>query len=91
MRRSIPAVAAASAILFGILSAPGTAAASPTARHFANCTEMHKVYPHGVGRTHARDHVTSGTPVTNFKRSNVLYAANASSDRDHDHVACEAH
>jgi hypothetical protein len=52
---------------------------------------MHHVYPHGVGRVHAHDHVTSGTPVTNFKRSNALYAANSGSDRDHDLVACEAH
>jgi hypothetical protein len=73
------------------LAAPDAAVAAPTARHFANCTSMHHVYPHGVGRVHAHDHVTSGTPVTNFKRSNALYAANSGSDRDHDLVACEAH
>jgi hypothetical protein len=66
-------------------------AAQAHARTFANCTAMHRVYPHGVGRLHAHDHVTSGTPVTNFKRSNSLYDANQKSDRDGDHVACEAH
>ena len=49
---------------------------------------MNKVYPHGVGRTGARDK-TSGTPVTNFKVSNSVYAANGGSDRDKDGVACE--
>jgi hypothetical protein len=49
---------------------------------------MHRVYPHGVGRVHAHDH-TSGKPVATFKRSNRLYAANDSMDRDHDHIACE--
>ena len=58
------------------------------ARVFKNCTEMHKVYPHGVGKVGARDH-TSGTPVTTFKRSNALYAANTKSDRDKDGIACE--
>jgi hypothetical protein len=50
---------------------------------------MHRVYPHGVGRRHAHDH-TSGTPVRNFFRHNRLYAANTGSDRDGDHIACEA-
>jgi hypothetical protein len=43
---------------------------------------------HGVGKRHARDH-TSGTPVTNFKRSGKLYRANKASDRDKDGIACE--
>jgi hypothetical protein len=55
----------------------------------ANCTAMHRVYKHGVGRLHARDH-TSGTPVTTFYRNNALYNANARSDRDKDGIACEA-
>jgi hypothetical protein len=45
-------------------------------------------YPHGVGKVGARDH-TSGTPVTNFKRSNTLYRQNAHLDRDKDGMACE--
>jgi hypothetical protein len=61
---------------------------SPAARHFANCTALNKVYHHGVGRPNARDH-TSGTPVTNFKRSKPLYRANRGMDRDGDGIACE--
>ena len=51
---------------------------------------MNKVYPHGVGRKGARDHV-SGTsrPVTNFYVSTTIYNANTGRDRDKDGVACE--
>jgi uncharacterized membrane protein len=59
-------------------------------RVFANCTAMHKVYPHGVGKRGARDKVSGHTkPVTNFKRDTALYKANKKSDRDKDGVACE--
>lgn len=67
------------------LSAPADAA---SARHFPNCTALNKVYPHGVGLKGARDH-TSGTPVTSFARKPAVYRANAGSDRDGDHIACE--
>src|SRR3954454_14452740 len=73
-------------------------AADATARHFSSCTAMNRVYPHGVGLFGAHDH-TSGTPVTNFKRSGPLYWANNGPrntstgeydlDRDNDHIACE--
>jgi hypothetical protein len=90
--RTIVTAALASSLLAGVATAADyPAVAAPLARTFANCTAMHHVYPHGVGRTNAHDHVTSGTPVTNFKHSNALYAANTKSDRDHDHIACEAH
>jgi hypothetical protein len=69
--------------------APVTNASAVVARTFANCTAMHRVYKHGVGRRHAHDH-TSGTPVTNFYRNNALYYANRKSDRDGDGIACEA-
>jgi len=56
-----------------------------------NCTAFNKTYPHGVGRVGARDR-TSGEPVTNFKRSNRLYATamsyNKGLDRDKDGIAC---
>jgi hypothetical protein len=45
-------------------------------------------FKHGIGRAGARDH-TSGTPVTNLKRSHRLYRLNRGLDRDHDGVACE--
>jgi hypothetical protein len=81
-------------VVVGVVGVVGaqSAQAAPAVHHFQNCTDMHRVYPHGVGRVHAHDHTASGTdPVTNFKRSNALYAANSSMDRDHDHVACEEH
>jgi hypothetical protein len=69
-----------------------------TPRSYRSCTALHRDYPHGVGRKGARDH-TSGTPVTNFKVSNTLYAYNDGKaplhagehdlDRDNDGIACE--
>jgi hypothetical protein len=87
MRRFTTALAT-SALLVGATALAAPADAAP-AKHFANCTAMHKVYPHGVGRPGAKDH-TSGTPVTTFKRSLPLYNANTASDRDKDGIACEA-
>jgi hypothetical protein len=72
------------------LSSAGAADATTYTPQFANCTAMHKVYPHGVGLVGAHDH-TSGTPVTNFARRPKVYWANKKSDRDGDHIACEAH
>jgi len=69
-----------------VLAGPATSA--PQATNFKNCTALNKDYPHGVGRQGARDK-TSGTPVTTFKVSNSLYAANRGSDRDKDGIACE--
>jgi hypothetical protein len=78
-------------ILAMVLLMPASAEAT-AARHFPNCTAMHKVYPHGVGKPTARDHTASGqSPVTNFKKSSALYLANKGLDRDHDGIACEAH
>jgi Excalibur calcium-binding domain len=57
-----------------------------------NCTQVNKRYPHGVGRLRAVDK-TSGEPVTNFKRSTLLYRTamryNRGLDRDKDGIACE--
>lgn len=59
---------------------------------FENCTALNKKYPHGVGKKGAKDK-TSGTPVTNFKRSTKLYnkamKANSRLDGDKDGIACE--
>ena len=61
-------------------------------RLYKNCTNFNKRYPHGVGKRLARDK-TSGTPVTNFRRSTVLYNRamhyNRGLDRDKDGIACE--
>jgi hypothetical protein len=85
-------IVAAALTAIASLIAPATAAEAgpaPSARSFANCTAMHKVFPHGVGLFGAHDH-TSGEPVTNFARRPKIYRANAKSDADHDHIACEA-
>ena len=59
---------------------------------YKNCTNLNKKYPHGLGKVGARDH-TSGTPVTNLKRSTKLYklamSYNRGLDRDKDGIACE--
>lgn len=59
---------------------------------YQNCTNYHHYYPHGVGKTTAKDH-TSGTPVTNFRKDNAEFARamkyNAGLDRDKDNIACE--
>lgn len=60
---------------------------------YKNCTHLNAKYHQGVGRFGAHDH-TSGKPVTNFFRSNRLYAIaikwNAGLDRDRDKIACES-
>ncbi len=62
----------------------------PRPRDYPNCTALHRVYPHGVGRPGAVDH-THGDPVRNFTRSRVVYRLNTESDRDRDGIACEKH
>ena len=74
------------------LSAPDAdAAAKP--RVFANCAQMNRVHPHGVGKVGAHDHGAGKAfrPVTNFARSNALYTANIARDKDRDGIACEKH
>jgi hypothetical protein len=62
------------------------------AEDYANCDALTEDYPHGVGRSGATDDTSSGSdPVTAFKRSDALYAANSESDRDNDGIACERH
>jgi hypothetical protein len=72
-----------------VLSAMAEAAPPPL---YKNCTNLNKRYPHGVGRLGARDK-TSGTPVTTFKRSTLIYrramSYNRGLDRDKDGIACE--
>jgi hypothetical protein len=74
-------------LLTTTVAAQGAPRFAPT---YANCTAMHKDFPHGVGLVGAHDH-TSGVPVTNFARRPKIYRANTKSDADHDHIACEAH
>ena len=71
-------------------SIPADAASST----YKNCTALQKKYPHGVGRSGAKDKVSgSSKPVTTFKRSTKIYKAaikqNKGLDRDKDGVVCE--
>src|SRR5262245_51345347 len=91
---TIGALAGATATL--LLASPASAGverATATAKTYKNCTLLNRVYPHGVGRVGARDRDSKGRPlpdpVTNFKRSNLLYRQNKGSDRDKDGIACE--
>jgi hypothetical protein len=88
MRSQVVGLALAAMMVLGLGGVGSSSSWSPSARSFRNCTALNRVYPHGVGTRHARDH-TSGTPVTNFKRSNRLYWANDGLDRDKDRIACE--
>lgn len=59
---------------------------------YANCSALHRKYPHGLGRSNATDK-TSGRPVTTFTRDtrayNAAMKANRNLDRDNDGIACE--
>jgi Excalibur calcium-binding domain len=90
--RRVAAVIALAAMLTGL--APGALAADRTtdkaAHHYKNCASLNKVYPHGVGRSGAKDHVSgSSKPVKTFKVSTKVYNANTGRDRDKDGIACE--
>jgi hypothetical protein len=83
----IGAACAAAIVLTAMSISPAEAAVS-----YKNCTALQKTYPHGLGKTHAKDK-TSGTPVTNFKHSTKKYKKakrhNSGLDRDKDGIACE--
>ena len=94
LKRFVAVVLAAAALT--LVAAPAPAAPTSASAWWTNCTQVHKRYPHGVGKLRARDHTRSGTnPVTNFKRSTRLYnyaiSHNKRLDADHDGVACEKH
>ena len=95
LKKLIIASLAGTAIVLSSTAVPASAAAP---KSYTNCTELNKVYPHGVGRTGARDK-TSGKPVTNFRVSSTVYSYNDGGvsrhwgehdlDRDNDGIACE--
>jgi hypothetical protein len=86
MKRIILALA-----VIGCALAVGTSTSAGASGSYRNCKALNARYPHGVGRVGARDHTASGNPVTNFRRSNLLYRANRGLDRDKDGIACEKH
>ena len=72
-----------------LLAAPASAAL-PRPKTYANCTALNKVFPHGIGKTGARDKTgASSKPVTTFTRHDATYRLNTKSDRDKDGIACE--
>jgi hypothetical protein len=85
-------------LLIAVFAGLAVLAASASARRQAiparwkNCTFVNKRFPHGVGKLRAHDR-TTGTPVTNFRRSTLLYLRamryNRGLDRDKDGIACE--
>ncbi len=86
--KNLAVLAAVSIMSLAPLAVMTPADAASQARSFRNCTELNRVYPHGVGRPGAVDR-TTGIRVTTFKRDRALYNANAKSDRDKDGIACE--
>ena len=84
------ASASAATGVAGVTSAPAARGAIPYL--WQNCKHVNARYPHGVGKRFAHDK-TSGIPVTNFKRSTLLYlramSYNRGLDRDNDGIACE--
>ena len=85
------ALLAVGAIVCGVAAA---AAARPARIPvlWSSCKHVNVRWRHGVGKFGAHD-ITTGTPVTTFKRSNFLYRTamryNRGLDRDHDGIACE--
>jgi len=91
LKRSVAVVLAAAALT--LVAAPALAAPTKASALWTNCTQVHKRYPHGVGKLRAHDRTKSGDPVTNFRRStriyNVAMGWNRGLDRDKDGIACE--
>lgn len=88
---AVIAVTATSLLSGGFVLATSLAAgAAPKPKAYKNCTELNKVYKHGVGRPGAKDKVGRRSKrVTNFTVSAATYKLNTKSDRDKDGIACE--
>lgn len=95
LKKLIIASLAGAAVVLSATAVPASAAPAP--KSYKNCTELNKVYPHGVGKWGARDK-TTGKPVTTFRIDNTLYSYNDGGarhwgeydlDRDNDGIACE--
>lgn len=92
LKKLIIASLAGAAVVLSASAVPASAAPAP--KSYKNCTELNKVYPHGVGLRGARDR-TTGKPVTTFRVDKTLYNLNDGGfrqydlDRDNDGIACE--
>lgn len=90
MKKLALPLAAAVAVAGLLVQAPPAAQAAPAAKSYRNCTELNKVYKHGVAKKGARDKVSGKSkPVRNFTVNSAVYAKNTKLDRDRDGVACE--
>jgi hypothetical protein len=94
--KKLALLVASALLLLATAFAPGLGAAGSAIPYkWKNCTIVNKRYPHGVGKRFAHDRTKSGDPVTNFRRSTVLYLTamryNRGLDRDKDGIACEKH
>jgi hypothetical protein len=66
---------------------PTSSTVNAAAKKFKNCTALNKVYPGGVALPGAVN--SGGVAKKEPKYDKALYAANKSSDRDGDGIACE--
>ncbi len=90
IKRTVQVMLAVALTAGGIAAAGGQADAAAKPKVFANCTDLHAKFPHGVGRKGAKDKVAKGgKPVTKFAVNTAVYNANKNLDHDHDGVACE--
>jgi hypothetical protein len=87
------ALLAAGAVVVSVAQAPAATGAIPA--RWRSCKVVNERFPHGVGRRFAHDRTKSGDPVTNFRRSTLIYRRamryNPDLDRDRDGIACEKH
>ena len=76
-----------SVLLVAVVAVAPSIQANAAAKKFKNCTELNKVYPGGVALPGAVN--AGGATKKEPKYDKALYAANKSSDRDKDGIACE--
>ena len=76
-----------SVLLVIVVAVAPSIQANAAAKKFKNCTELNKVYPGGVALPGAVN--AGGATKKEPKYDKALYAANKSSDRDKDGIACE--
>jgi hypothetical protein len=85
----------ASVFTVGVVVLPITAsdAAPPTAAaaSFSNCTELNRVYHHGISNRHFTRHgwIRRGASGKGAYRPRLYKRVHTSLDRDDDHIACE--
>lgn len=87
--RRIVAATVTAGLLTGLATLPADAKTKPPTV-YKNCAALNKVYPHGVGKKGAKDHVSGkAKPVKNFTVNDAVYKANIKRDADKDGIACE--